>query len=282
MKVLIFGGTGLLGADLYKTLGTEHQVRALSSADADISNQDAVREKIKFEKPDVVINSAALTDVDKCENEPDRAYMMNAMGPKNIAMACRDLKIKIVHVSTDYVFDGKKGEPYNEFDQVNPINIYGKSKLAGEQFVKEITTDHVIVRTAWIFGEKRNHFVDYVVNGIKNGEEIVTVKDMVSSPSYSIDIAEGIKRLIELNQTGTFHLCNKGYCSRVQLAEEIMKILHKPGKFQVVNQSQWKRPAARPVFSALRNYHMSLINADNMPGWRDALKRYIRYKFEAK
>ena len=280
MKILIFGGTGLLGHDLVRALGAGNQIRPLASTDCDIAELDAVRARVKAEKPDVVINSAAITDVDKCEEAPDLAYRINAVGPKNIAIACRDTNTKIVHVSTDYVFDGAKGEPYTEFDRAAPVSVYGRSKLAGEQFVQTIAGNFMIIRTAWVFGEKRQSFVDYVVNGIKNNTEVTVVKDMVSSPTYAADLAGCMKRLIALDQNGIFHVANKGFCSRVQMAEEIMKILKKPGKLHSVTQRQWKRPAARPVFSALRNYHMSLINEDHMPDWCDALERYIKLKFE--
>lgn len=278
MKVLIFGGTGLLGTDIYEVLKGEHNVRVLSSEDCNIIKLENPYNKIKFEKPDIAINCAALTDVDRCEKEEDNAYKVNAIGVKNIAIACRDSGVKLIHISTDYVFNGTKKEPYTEFDKPDPVNVYGKTKLAGEEFVKDILNNYLIIRTAWIFGKKRNHFVDYVINGIKNNEEIIAVKDMISSPSYSLDIAMEIKNIINLPETGIFHITNKGYCSRVELVEEIMRILKKPAKVKVVNQSQWERPARRPYFSALKNYHLSLLGIDDMPGWRDALKRYIRAK----
>jgi dTDP-4-dehydrorhamnose reductase len=279
MKVLILGGTGLLGTDIHKAMKADWDVLALGSADVDITKLDAVHHAVKTHKPDVVINSAALSNVDKCESEPDASYLVNAIGPKNIAMACRDSNARMVQISTDYVFDGAQKNPYTEFDGTNPINVYGKSKLAGEQFVRDISNNYLIVRTAWLFGERRNHFVDYVIDSLEKGNEITAVRDMVSSPTFSVDVAETIKKLIILDQTGVFHACNKGYCSRVELVEEIMKIEKKNGNLNIVNQSQWKKPAKRPVFSALRNYHMALINEDDMAGWRDALKRYIKYKF---
>lgn len=279
MKFTIFGGTGMLGHDLLKALGKSHEVVSFGSKDMDITDLDAVYAQIKINRPDVVINTAALTDVDKCELEPDLAFRVNAMGPKNIAIACGDHNVKMVHISTDYVFDGTKGEPYTEFDRVNPINNYGRSKAAGEDFVRTLARKHAIIRTAWVFGEKRSHFVDYVANSLMSGDEITAVQDMISSPTYAHDLAEAVIKIAMSNEAGTFHAANKGYCSRVQMVEEIMKIMRKTSKLVVVNQSQWKRPAKRPVFSALKNYHMGLVNIDEMAGWRDALKRYIRTKF---
>lgn len=279
MKVLILGGTGLLGTDITKVFKKDCEVVSFGSAEADITKLDAVLHAVKTHKPDVVINSAAMADVDKCEAEPDNAYLVNAIGPKNIAMVCRDYRLKMVHISTDYVFDGEKKSPYTEFDKTNPLNIYGQSKLAGEELIKDIHNNYLILRTAWLFGERRNNFVDYVINGVTNGNDIIAVKDMVSSPTFSLDVAEEVKKLVDIGQTGVFHVCNKGYCSRLELVEEIMKIMKKTTNLTVVNQSQWKKPAKRPVFSALRNYHMALINEDDMAGWRDALKRYIKYKF---
>ena len=281
MKVVMFGGNGLLGSDIIKLCAGEHEVISLGSADVDITHNEAVHSLIKAHKPEAVINCAALTDVDKCEINPDLAYRVNAMGPKNIAIACRDFGARMIQISTDYVFDGKKETPYDEFEQINPISIYGKSKAAGEQFVQMCTERFMIIRTAWVFGSKRKHFVDYVVEAINKGEEVIAVKDMVSSPTYSLDLAELIKEVLPLNQTGIFHGVNKGYCSRVQMVEEIMKIMNKQTRVQVLSQSQWKKPAARPVFSALKNYHFQLLDIDSMSGWKDALKRYIRFKYEA-
>ncbi len=280
MKVLIFGGTGLLGTDIARVLKEGNDVIALGSADVDVSNLKAVMHSINMHKPEIVVNCAAVSDVDKCEENRDLAYKVNAIGPKNIAIGCNKVKCKLIHISTDYVFDGSKTTPYIEFDKPSPVSVYGETKLAGEEFIKMISSNFIIVRTAWLFGERRNHFVDYVIKSLHNGNEIIAVKDMASSPTFSLDVAEMIKELIETDEVGIFHICNKGYCSRVELVEEIERILKKHTDVTVVNQSQWKHPAKRPVFSALRNYHLELINKDNMPGWRDALKRYIKYKFK--
>ncbi|MFP4466121.1 MAG: dTDP-4-dehydrorhamnose reductase [Candidatus Goldiibacteriota bacterium] len=280
MKIIMFGGTGLLGGDLMRACAGRHEIKALGSADADIRDPEAVTAIVRKNRPDAVINCAAVTNVDDCEKKPDTAFAVNAVGPKNIAITCRDYKVKMIHISTDYVFDGKKGSAYTEFDAPAPVNIYGRSKLAGEMFVKDILNDYLIIRTAWLFGAGRNHFVDYVVNGIKTQDEIIAVEDMVSSPTYSFDLAMQIESMLELNQTGVFHAANKGYASRVEMVEEIMKIMKKQAKLKAVKQSQWEKPAQRPVFSALRNYHLDLIDRDKMAGWRDALKRYIRQKFE--
>lgn len=281
MRILIFGGTGLLGTDIAKVLKEGNDVITLGSDDVDVSELEAVTHSINIHKPELVINCAAVSDVDKCEENKELAYKVNAIGPKNIAIGCNKMKTRLIHISTDYVFDGNKTASYTEFDKPEPINVYGKTKLAGEEFIKMISSNFLIIRTAWLFGERRNHFVDYVIKSLYNGNEIIAVKDMASSPTFSHDVAEMIKELIETNEVGIFHICNKGYCSRVELVEEIEKILKKHTNVTVVNQSQWKRPAKRPVFSALRNYHLELINKDNMPGWRDALKRYIKYKFKS-
>src|SRR6056297_1153811 len=155
MKIMVFGATGLLGTDIIKACRDDFDAAGFSSRDADITDLEAVYNKVKTLKPDVVINSAALTDVDKCEMEPDKAYAVNAVGPKNIAIACRDFKARFIHISTDYVFDGESARPYTEFDEPAPVNIYGRSKLAGENMVRDILGDFMILRTAWIFGETR-------------------------------------------------------------------------------------------------------------------------------
>lgn len=280
MRILILGGTGLLGTDIVKVLKGDNDVIALGSADVDITKLESVVHSINTHKPELVINCAAISDVDKCEEDKQLSYRVNAIGPKNIAIGCNKLKSRLIHISTDYVFKGDKNSPYTEFDNPVPVNVYGETKLAGEEFIKMISSNFLIIRTAWLFGERRNHFVDYVIKSLHNGNEIIAVKDMTSSPTFSYDVAEMIKELIATDETGIFHMCNKGYCSRVELVEEIEKILKKHTNVTVVNQSQWKRPAKRPVFSALRNYHLELINKDNMPGWRDALKRYIKYKYK--
>jgi dTDP-4-dehydrorhamnose reductase len=281
MKVLVFGGAGLLGTDIIEGCRDENEMIAPASSECDITKAEEVYEYIMIHRPDVVINSAAITDVDKCEEYPDAAFCINAMGAKNIAVACRDFSVKMMHISTDYVFDGTKGDAYSESDPVNPINAYGRSKAMGEELVKTSGAKYMIIRTAWVFGARRRHFVDYVADCINKGEEIIAVKDMVSSPTYSVDLAETIKKMIPINTFGTFHAANKGYCSRVQMVEEIMKIMRKTTRVQVLNQSQWKRPAMRPAFSALKNYHLQLMDIDNMAGWRDSLKRYLRSKSRA-
>ena len=159
---------------------------APSSSDCDITKAEEVYEYIMIHRPDVVINSAAITDVDKCEEYPDSAFCINAMGAKNIACACRDFSVKMMHISTDYVFDGTKGDAYSESDAVNPINAYGRSKAMGEDLVKTSGAKYMIIRTAWVFGARRRHFVDYVADCINKGEEIIAVRDMVSSPTYSV------------------------------------------------------------------------------------------------
>jgi|DewCreStandDraft_4_1066084.scaffolds.fasta_scaffold06000_10 dTDP-4-dehydrorhamnose reductase len=280
MRILIFGGTGLLGADIAKTLKEGNDIISLGSSDVDITKLESVIHSLNTHKPDVVINCAAISDVDKCEENAELAFRVNAIGPKNIAIACNHTKSRLIHISTDYVFNGEKKTPYTEFDLPGPVNIYGQSKLAGEEFIRTISSNFLIIRTAWLFGERRNQFVDYVIKSIYQGNEIIAVKDMTSSPTFSFDVAEMIKELIATNEVGLFHICNKGYCSRVELVEEIMNILKKHTNVTVVNQSNWKRPAKRPIFSALRNYHLELINKDNMPGWRDALKRYVKYKYK--
>ena len=280
MKVVIFGGNGLLGSDIVKISSQKHDLMSLGSADVDITNSEAVYSFIKTHKPEVVINSAALADVDKCEANPDLAYSVNATGPKNIAKACKDFNARLIHISTDYVFDGKKNSPYDESDKINPINVYGKSKVAGEQFIKDGMYKYMIIRTAWIFGSKRKHFVDYVAEAINKGEEITAITDMASSPTYSLDLAKLIHETLLLKQTGIFHAANKGYCSRVQMVEEIMKLMKKHTSIKTLSQEQWGKPAKRPAFSALKNYHFHLLGIDNMPTWQDALKRYLLLKYK--
>ena len=281
MKILLFGAGGLVGKELVALYArTANEVNRPTSAEVDITKFEQVQDFVNEHKPELIINCAALTDVDKCELEEDTAYKINALGPKHIALAAREQHAKVIHLSTDYVFDGEKGEPYNEFDATQPINIYGKSKLDGEEFIKEVTDDFMIIRTAWVFGKGRGNFVDYVVDGVLKQKEITAIKDMVSSPTYAEDLAVQIKKMAETRETGIFHMANKGYGTRLEIVEEIMSLIGKPANVKVITQRQWEKPAKRPAFSALNNYHLTVLGKNEMPEWKEALKRYLKAKYK--
>ena len=276
LKVLVTGARGQLGTDAASILSLEYEVVALGRKDLDIADLDSVMSRVREIKPDIVVNAAAYTHVDGCEENVDLAYRVNAVGPRNLAIACLESNARLVHVSADYVFDGEKGRPYTEFDRTNPLNVYGKSKLAGEELVKEILPRHYIVRTSWLFGEKGNNFVKTMVRLSRKRDSLKVVDDQRGTPTYTRDLVKVIERLIRTDSYGTFHCSNNGECTWYQFAREIFRLMGIEVRVYPVTTEKLARPAARPKFSVLDNYMLRLTIGDSMRSWKEALKEYLR------
>ena len=225
MKILITGANGLLGHELSSVL-KDHSLILLSHSQLDISDIDSVNKKIDSTSPDIIINSAAYTQVDNCETNYDLAFKSNAIGPKNLAIKCKQLDIPLIHISTDYVFEGNENKsPLVEDDKLGPKTIYGKTKLEGEKFVKEICDKYFILRTAWLYGEGKN-FVKTMLNLSKKNKELKVVNDQIGSPTYAKDLAKAIKEIIEKksDKYGIYHVTNKGEVSWYEFAKKIFEI----------------------------------------------------------
>ena len=288
MKILITGSKGQLGNELQSIIKTgkaeigilsdeikNSQVIALDVEALDITNLVQVKEVILREKPDVVINCAAATNVDGCETNQDLAFKINALGPRNLAMVCEEIGAKLVQVSTDYVFSGLKSNPLIEFDLTSPYSIYGKTKLAGEEYVREFSSKYFIVRTAWLYGYVGKNFVYTMMNLGKEKETLNVVDDQRGNPTNANDLAYHILKLIETEEYGVYHCTGKGECSWYDFAKLIMKLSGRKCKVNPCTSEEFKTVAKRPEYSSLDNMMLRCTVGDEMRDWKEALVSFI-------
>ena len=275
MKVLITGSNGMLGHDLIEVLKDNHELVLTTSKTLDITDKENTIEFIKNSKPDVVINSAAYTDVDGCESNQDLAYAVNGEGVRNLALGCKEADCALVHVSTDYVFDGTATTPIEEDGEIGPISVYGKSKLKGEEAILEILDKYFIVRTAWLYGINGKNFPKTMLELAKNHSEITVVYDEVGTPTYTLDLAYGISKLIESDYYGIYHLTNSGSCSWCEFAKYIFEIAEKDVNVVPVTASEFSRPAPRPSYSVLKNNNWIENGFEPLRDYKEAIKEYI-------
>ncbi len=256
MRILLFGAGGMLAHDIKKVFDRDQVVLSdikQVSADkptfiADITKRNEVRELLHKVRPALAINASAYTDVDGCEEDVDLAYSVNAKGPENIALACKEYKAKMVHISSDYVFDGETTVPYKETDLPSPSGMYGKSKLAGEIFVAQALKERYILRTGLLYGIKRDNFVTKIYSRIKNNEKITVPDDMYGSPTWTLELARMIKGIYRTHKFGTYHAVNTGYCSRYEWALKIAGLAGLSGDIQPI-KSATLRPGQKGRYS---------------------------------
>jgi len=283
MKVAVIGANGQLGSDLVKVFGEE--TIPLTHKDLDVTDLESL--KILNElMPEVVINTAAYVRVDDAEVEVEKAFQVNAIGALNIAKVCNEINAVNVYISTDYVFDGAKGEPYEEDNVPNPINVYGLSKYAGEIFTRNYSKRYYIVRAASLYGKagargKGGNFVDFMVQKAKKGKEIRVVDDVFMNPTYTKDVSRMLKRFLDLDlgikpAFGIYHIVNEGYCTWYDFTREIFTISGWDAKIQIIpiRSSELERLARRPVFSVLKNKKLDDLGL-RMRTWKEALKDYL-------
>jgi dTDP-4-dehydrorhamnose reductase len=276
MRLLITGAGGMLGRALSLSLGSCHEVVALARAALDVTDLTAVQRAFARSAPDVVIHTGAWTDVDGCQLDPDRAFRVNGLGSRNVALACQATGAACCYISTDYVFDGAQADPYTEFDRPNPISVYGASKLAGERAVRLLVPRHWIVRTSWLYGSGGKNFVKTIVTRARAGQELRVVDDQVGSPTYASDLAQGIARLIQEPRYGLWHLTNSQSVSWYAFAAAILESggLTKVG-LEPIRSKDLDRPAPRPKNSVLRNYCWELEGWPLLRPWPEALRDYL-------
>ena len=273
MKLLVTGAAGMLGRDVMLAAGNAgHDVVGYGRVELDITNPDALDRKLDFERPDVVINCAAWTDVDGAEEAEEAAFAVNGAGAGNIAAAAAKVEARILHVSTDYVFDGAKGSAYVESDQPAPQSAYGRTKLAGEEAVAAANKRHFIVRSAGLFGIGGRNFVDTMLRLAEDQNEVLVVRDQVTSPTYTWHLAYGIIRLIEGIEYGIHHMAAAGQCSWYEFAREIFEQAQVECKVLSGTSEMLGKPASRPAFSALVSQREHAIR---LPGWQDGLAGYL-------
>lgn len=277
MNILITGSKGMLGHALTAKLSEEHRVSGLDLPDLDITDLNGLRKAMFSYRPDLIINTAAYTDVDGCETNTEMAFAVNATGPRNLAAACRELNISLVHFSTDYIFDGTADIPYKEVDNPNPLSVYGKSKLKGENYIREITDKHYIIRTSWLYGPHGKNFVAAMLRLAGEQDEIGVVNDQTGSPTYTFDLAAAVLKLISVKEYGIYHITNSGTCTWYEFSLEIFKqagingISVKPTTTEELN-----RPAPRPKYSVLDNEKWHSGGNPRLRNYKDALNEYMQ------
>jgi dTDP-4-dehydrorhamnose reductase len=281
MKIVIVGSTGQLGTDLMKTLREDHELIGLTHQDIEVSNYGSCL-TLKEHHPDVIINTAAFHKTDQCEEEPEKTFLINAIGPKNVAKISKEIEATTIFISTDYVFDGAKNKPYTEDDAPNPINTYGISKLAGELYTKQ-NPKHYVIRTASLFGVagasgKGGNFVETMITKAKKQEPISVVDDQWMSPTYTRDAAKTMKKIIESQLPfGTYHATNEGFCTWFQFAEKIFSLLNLNPSLTSIKASQLQVKAPRPKFSALKSTKLRKHGIQPRE-WTKALSDYLAEK----
>jgi len=296
MRILITGACGMLGRDIVEVLSVGHELYLLdvkpfpvslssqfSTLPLDITDGEKTYRQVTKINPDIVIHTAAYTDVDGCETNRDLAFRINGLGTRNIALTCQRFDTELLYISTDYVFDGEKGEPYAEFDRPNPQSIYAKSKYWGELYINSLSNRFYIIRSSWLFGKNGKNFVTTILNLAKEKKEIEVVNDQIGSPTYTKDLARAIAQLIgaeredssnRANLYGIWHITNSGQCSWYEFAREILQgsgVLVKP-----ISSEKLNRPAKRPKFSVLDNYVWRLQGWEPLRYWKEALKDYLK------
>ena len=276
MKIIITGAQGQLGQELVKQLDKKYEYDVIKTDrdTLDITNIENVNTFILDQNPDVVINCAAHTAVDLCENDIENAYKINAIGPRNLAIVCEKIGAKLVQVSTDYVFDGNGTRPYREDDITCPNSVYGTSKLMGENFVREFCSKYFIVRTAWLYGEG-NNFVRTMLKLSETNSELNVVNDQIGSPTSTVDLAKAIIDLIHTEHYGIYHGTCEGQCSWYDFAKKIFEIKNIDIKVNPVTSDEFKRPAPRPKYSVLDNFMLKLVGLNSFRKWEDSLEVYL-------
>jgi len=275
LKIVIVGAQGMLGSDLKAHIPPEQQVIGTDIDDFDITNQEETLRALIQIKPAWVINVAAYTQVDRCEEDREQAFQVNAAGVKNLALACKEIRAKLFHVSTDYVFDGKAKKPYREEDALNPLSVYGQSKREGESAVQNILDDFIIVRTGGLYGKGGGNFVNTIVKMAQEKDELTVVNDQWVSPTYTVDLSKAIVTLVKLSPTGIFHVVNSGYCSWYKFACTIVEHTGSTSRVLPISSKHYNRPASRPAFGVLDCRRFTEVTKTTMRPWEEALREYL-------
>ena len=295
MRVLVTGAFGMLGHSLVPRLeeagadviAIRHSqdiavlppprdaARRRETLPLDITDGAALVAAARSAHPDWVVHLAAWTDVDGCEGDPDRALRVNGEGSRNVALAAAAVDAPVLAMSTDYVFDGTATAPWREGDTTNPLGVYGKSKLAGEQGVRESNPSHVIVRTSWLYGAGGRNFVDTILARARAGQPLRVVNDQHGSPTYARDLSDAVVALLERRTFGTYHVTGTGECTWHDFAVAACELAGVKAEVAAISSAELSRPAKRPAYSVLDNGAFEAVTGRRMPHWRDALKRYL-------
>jgi dTDP-4-dehydrorhamnose reductase len=278
-KVLVVGANGQLGNDCLEVF-KDYGVVGLDLPDIDITSLDSIKSAVQKYNPTVIVNCAAYTNVDGAENDINAATIVNAVGPENLAKISAAEGIFLVHISTDYVFSGDRKLPESsvESDNANPVSVYGKTKLAGEQGVKANTENYAILRTAWLYGINGKNFLKTMLMLAKSDSECVirVVSDQFGSPTFSLTLARQIKEVVDNKAVGVFHATGEGYCSWYEFAKTFLEMFGVPFAMEPCTTSEYPTPAKRPSNSILENYRLKELNINVMKAWQDDLNEFVK------
>lgn len=275
-KVLVTGAGGILGQALVRCCPSDVELLPQSRAELDVTRRTDVLEALAALKPEAVIHGGAMTKVDACEEEQDHAYRVNWLGTRNIAEACAAVGSTPVVLSTDYVFDGQKSAPYREYDTTGPASVYGRSKWLGEEATRNLCPRSFVVRTQWVFGEGGPNFVDTMRRLATEHAVLKVVDDQHGCPTYTGDLAAALFRLLREDPgPGTYHLSAQGATTWCGFAREIFRQLGLDTTVEACTTAEFPRPAPRPAYGVLDNYHARLTFGDPMPPWEEGLRRYL-------
>ncbi len=278
MKILLLGHKGMLGSDLASQFKYRHEVIGMDKDEIDITRASECRNAITDVAPQLVINAAAYTNVDGCETAKEECFAVNAEAVKNIAEACRERNIPVVHYSTDYVFDGNGSRPYTEDDPVNPINSYGASKLTGEHYLRQLTDDYLIIRTAWLYGAKGKNFVEAILDRARTTGRLTVVDDQTGSPTCTRDLAAATELLVDKKVRGIFHVTNRGFCTWYDFARKILKEAHLDAvELLPIKTGDLQRAAKRPAYSVLGMQKFVTATGKTMQPWQLAFSDYFQF-----
>ncbi|MFZ5969497.1 MAG: dTDP-4-dehydrorhamnose reductase [Bacillota bacterium] len=288
MRILVTGGNGQLGSEIIKLFKEKEcalgridkdylhtEVVGKDKSTLDITCLESVKTNLMEYKPHIVINTAAYTQVDQCESNIDLSFKVNALGPRNLAIACEEIQAKLIHISTDYVFDGESKLPYREFALPNPINIYGKSKYLGESYVKDFCSRYFIVRTGWLYGYGGKNFVKTIMKVSKEKRALHVVDDQIGSPTHAEDLAYHILKLASTNAYGIYHCTGNGECSWYEFAKVIIQYTQADCTINPISSQDYNSIAQRPAYSTLDHMMLRCTIGDNMRDWKEALKDFI-------
>ena len=278
MKILLLGYKGMLGSDLVAQFQFRHEVIGMDMGDIDITSAGECQKAVRETEPQIVVNAAGYTDVDACETAQEECFAVNAEAVKNIAEACRGKNITIVHFSTDYVFDGTGSRPYLEEDICNPINVYGASKLAGENHLRTITDNYILIRTAWLYGAKGKNFVQAILDRAKATGKLTVVDDQTGSPTCTRDLAAATELLIDKNARGLYHVTNRGNCTWHEFAKKILKEARlNTVEISPIKTTDLQRAALRPAYSVLGMQKFIAATGKTMQPWQLAFQDYYQH-----
>jgi len=282
MKIAIIGANGRLGAALAREYARDFELTSFERMQLDLGQLDRVRSALAATKFELLINCAALTNVDYCESHREEAFVVNAEAPRLLAEIANEKSARLVHFSTDYVFDGKKTDPYVEEDKAVPLSVYGESKLEGEQRVLEASSQHLVVRLSWVFGPAKPSFIDQIIQRARENDVVTAVADKFSAPTFTIDVAGWLRLVVEKNANGILHLTNNGGCSWQEWAQYAIDVCRSRGlplkaeRVEAVSLGDMKNfVAQRPVHTVLSTAKFTALTGVQPRHWREAVAEYI-------